>query len=352
MLLTLKSTGFSEKATRFLTCIQHRRVTQPAEKEAIYRLRYAAYLRRNLVTPREDGLLYDENYDDTKDSFTIMTLLDGKLASTIRIHVNSGPDAKSPTLDVFPDLVRPLLRSHFVIVDPTRLAASANLSKRHPELAYFALRPAWLAAEHFHADFMIVSASPDHEVFYKRVVGYETWSGLRSYPKVTAKVLCMGLNFQARRNEIEARYPTFRSTAAERDALFGVQNVWGPEQIARLTRLVEDGLSAGEIALALGCARNAAIEKADTLGLRIRGRKRRFPIARMKERAPGTAPAAANPRVAPSDDVAPNPMAARYDVPPLKDRVGVQDAVAALTAYQSRSPIGAVLGPDFHRPAA
>jgi hypothetical protein len=166
-------------------------------------------------------VLYDENYDDMKNSFTVMTLIDGELASTIRVHINSHLDAKSPTLDVFPDVVRPLLCSGHIIVDPTRLAADAELSKRHPELAYFALRPAWLAAEHFCADFMVMSASPDHEIFYKRVVGYETWSGLRGYPKVTARVLCMGLDFHKRKQKVEARYPAFRSTAAERQALFG-----------------------------------------------------------------------------------------------------------------------------------
>ena len=38
---------------------------------------------------------------------------------------------------------------------------------------------------------------------------------------VTAKVVCMGLNFAAEMERIESRYPSFHSTSAERDALFG-----------------------------------------------------------------------------------------------------------------------------------
>jgi hypothetical protein len=45
--------------------------------------------------------------------------------------------------------------------------------------------------------------------------------GLRSYPMVTAKVVCMGLDFAAEMERVESRYPCFRSTPAEREALFG-----------------------------------------------------------------------------------------------------------------------------------
>ena len=51
--------------------------------------------------------------------------------------------------------------------------------------------------------------------------GSKTWSGLRSYPKVTAKVVCIGLDFAAEQERVEARYPSFRSTPTEREALFG-----------------------------------------------------------------------------------------------------------------------------------
>jgi len=60
-----------------------------------------------------------------------------------------------------------------------------------------------------------------HEAYYRRVYRFHTWSGLRSYPMVTAKVVCMGLDFAAEMERVESRYPCFRSTPAEREALFG-----------------------------------------------------------------------------------------------------------------------------------
>ena len=58
-------------------------------------------------------------------------------------------------------------------------------------------------------------------MLFRSVYQFQTWSGLRSYPKVTAKVVCMGLDFAAEMERVETRYPCFRSTASEREPLFG-----------------------------------------------------------------------------------------------------------------------------------
>ena len=89
------------------------------------------------------------------------------------------------------------------------------------ELPYFALRPPWMAAHHFNAGFIVVSCAIGHVGYYRRTFRAQAWSDLRSYPKVTAKVMCVGLEFPAERDVVEARYPSFRSTPAEREALFG-----------------------------------------------------------------------------------------------------------------------------------
>jgi hypothetical protein len=166
-------------------------------------------------------MLYDEVYDASPNSLTTMTTIDGELASTVRVHVVADEEAVSPARDVFPDVVTPYLRARRVIIDPSRLAARADVARRFPELPYFALRPPWMAAHHFNADYIVLSAASGHEPYYRRVYRFQTWSGLRSYPKVTAKVVCMGLDCVAEMERIETRYPCFRSTPAEREALFG-----------------------------------------------------------------------------------------------------------------------------------
>ncbi len=216
-----RSSRFAERVAKMLERVEFRPAVSAAEREAAYRLRYDAYLRRNLLTPRVDEQLYDERYDPLPSALTTVTYIDGELAGTVRLHVVTDPQTVSPANDVFPDVLHPLLSRRRVVVEPSRLAASAEMAAKYPELPYFALRPPWMAAQHFNADFMVLSCASGHEGFYRRVCGHETWSSPRDYPQVNAKVVCMGLDFAARRDRVEDRYPSYRSQASEREALFG-----------------------------------------------------------------------------------------------------------------------------------
>ncbi len=212
---------FADRVARMLERVEFRAALAPADREAAYRLRYQAYLRQNLLGPRVDAMLHDEIYDKSDNALTTLTFIDGELASTVRVHVVTNDAAASPTCDVFPDVLAPHLRMRRIIVDPSRLAAQAEMSSEFPELALLALRPAWMAAQHFNADILVLSCAAGHQAFYRRMCGHQTWSGLRNYPKVTAKVVCMGLHFPTGRERVESRYPSFRSTPGEREALFG-----------------------------------------------------------------------------------------------------------------------------------
>jgi hypothetical protein len=215
------SPRFADRVAKMLERVEHRPAMCQADRKAAYRLRYEAYLRENLLNQRLDAMLYDEVYDASPNSLTTLTYVDGELASTVRVHVITDKEGVSPARDVFPDVVTPYLRAQRVIIDPSRLAARADMARRLPELPYFALRPPWMAAHYFKADYIVLCSASGHEAYYRRVYRFHTWSGLRSYPKVTAKVVCMGLDFAAEMERVQSRYPSFRSTPAEREALFG-----------------------------------------------------------------------------------------------------------------------------------
>jgi hypothetical protein len=212
---------FSDRVLRFLERAEHRIAKSPAEREAAFRLRYQAYLRNGLLAPRADGQIYDERYDDAPNAWITMTFVDGELAGTTRLNLGAGENAILPSLSVYPDVIAPRLRAGNVMIETTRLAARLDLSSAHPELAYIIMRPGYLAAGHFDADFAIASPRAEHMAFYRRVFSFDSWCEPRDYPGLTAKFGCMGADFQASRERIETRYPIFRSTAAEREALFG-----------------------------------------------------------------------------------------------------------------------------------
>jgi hypothetical protein len=211
---------FADRVAAMLERVEHRPAISRADREAAYRLRYEAYLRQSLLNERLDGMLYDEVYDECPNSLTTLTYIDGELASTVRVHVVHEEASLSPACDVFPDVLAPYLRAGRVIIDPSRLAARMDLAKRFPELPYFALRPPWMAAHHFNVDYIALSCAVGHIGYYSRLYRFQTWSDLRSYPKVTAPVVCMGLDFAVEMERVEARYPSYRSTQLEREALF------------------------------------------------------------------------------------------------------------------------------------
>jgi hypothetical protein len=211
---------FSDRVLRFLERVEHRCAVTRAEKEAVYRLRYEAYIREGLVDPRADGRLCDRTLDDAPNARITTTFIDGELACTVRVHVAADEDSVLPSLGAYSDIIAPHLRMGRVVIDLTRFAAQIEFAKRFPELPYIALRPAWQAAEYFEADLALATIVEQHQAFYRRVFGFESWSEPRDYPGFNHKVACMGLNFRAAKERVELRYPAFRSTRAERDALF------------------------------------------------------------------------------------------------------------------------------------
>ena len=235
---------FSDRILRFLERVEHRVATTPAEKEAVYRLRYQAYLRNGLIEAHPDERLHDVRYDDAPNAWITTTFIDGELASTTRVNVAAQEGAPLPSFAVYPDVMRPYLRAGRLIVESTRTAARLDLAGHFPELPYITLRPTYLAADFFDADFAIATARADHVAFFRRVFGFTAWCEPREYPDFTAKVLCLGMDFHALRDGIEARYPFFRSTLAERDALFGSQGAELRREANALRQAVEVRASA------------------------------------------------------------------------------------------------------------
>jgi hypothetical protein len=212
---------FSERLLRFLERIEHRVARSADERETVYRLRYQAYRRNGLMNERADGRLHDPKYDDAPNAWVTMTLIDGELAGTTRINVAEGDYSGLPAAHVYPDVMPARLVDRPVVVEFTRLAARLELSSAYPELAYMIMRPAYLAADHFDADLAVASPRAEHLAFYQRMFNGVTWCEPRPYPGLTAKFACMGAYFRANRERIEARYPFYRSSASEREALFG-----------------------------------------------------------------------------------------------------------------------------------
>ncbi len=226
--------GFTERVSRFLERAEHRIARSDDEREEVFRSRYDAYVRNGLMDPRGDRKLFDERYDNDSNAWIAMTFVDGELAGSVRVSVGLGAGANLPCVRVYPDVVGPRLVGGRTAVEYTRLSAKLSLSSAHPELPYAIMRPGYMAAEHFEADFAITTPRLEHMPFYRRVFEFVAWCEPRPYPGLTAKFACMGVSFNDSRARVEARYPFYKSTRAERAALFGPQ---GTEIDAALPRI-------------------------------------------------------------------------------------------------------------------
>ncbi len=213
-----KAVGLSDYVSQFLERVDYRRADSAEERDAIYRLRYDAYLSKGVIQPNLNRRFIDA-YDSLPNAWTFGVYVDGRLASSFRMHVSSKESPHLPALQVFSDLLAPELEAGKTLIDHTRFVTDPS-GNQHPELPYATVRLGYMAAEYFSADLGVAGVRGEHQHFYKRVFGYRPLTAPRSYPTLTKPIILMVLDFPAEREKIVRRYPCFHSTAFERRMLF------------------------------------------------------------------------------------------------------------------------------------
>lgn len=215
----LEPSRFADRVCRVLERVTYRTAKTDAEKEAIYRLRYDAYMREGAIEPNDAGTFHDP-FDDVANVWIVGMFIDGELASSIRLHVASDETAPFPATTVFSDVLSPYLRSGRVMVDPTRFVTKLEFSRQFPEMPYLTVRPGWMAGEYFGADYILATIRSEHQAYYRRVFGHAPLCDARDYPTLKKKIACMALDYPAARERVHARYPFYRSSAQELHDLF------------------------------------------------------------------------------------------------------------------------------------
>jgi N-acyl-L-homoserine lactone synthetase len=210
---------FTDRVARLLDTIDCRLAQSGQEREAIFRLRYQAYLRDEGITPNSSRMFSDA-YDEAGNVYLFGLYIGGDLASSVRIHVASRQDPEFPTGEVFPEVLRPKLDAGNVMVDTTRFVVDEKLARLHRALPYATLRLSGMAAHQFRADYLLAAVRAEHQAFYRRVFRYERVCGPRPYPMLTKPICLMMVNYPTFVDQVHRRYPFFRSTFSERRLLF------------------------------------------------------------------------------------------------------------------------------------
>jgi hypothetical protein len=211
--------SLNDRATQLLDAVDYRLAEISEEKEAIYRLRYDAYLREGAIAPNSSHRFADP-IDEQENCWIFGVYIDGALASAIRLSVTIPTCIDLPALHVFSDLLTPKIEAGELIVDPTRFVADRTSSRLHPELPYITLRLPWMAMEYFQADIMLATVRTEHQAFYKRLWGSQLICPARPYPGLDKPISLMTCDYQDVREKVLRRLPFFRSSSLERRKLF------------------------------------------------------------------------------------------------------------------------------------
>jgi hypothetical protein len=161
-------TSLVDRVQELLQRVDYRRAESAEERTAIFRLRYAAYMREGAISASPGGQFSDP-VDDRDNCWIFGVYVDGKLASSIRLSVTIPGRIDIPALDVFSDVLLGDILSGKKFIDPTRFVADRASSREFPELPYVTLRLPWLALEYFNADFMLAAVRAEHQAFYGRI---------------------------------------------------------------------------------------------------------------------------------------------------------------------------------------
>jgi N-acyl-L-homoserine lactone synthetase len=199
--------------------VDYRLAETQAEKQAIYQLRYRAYLKEGAIEPNRHRIVTD-NFDELDNNWNFGVYLDGALVSSLRITVASPDQPISPSMNVFRDLLEPELARGRVIVDPTRFVADPERSRQLQELPYITLRLAYVACAYFNADIGLATVRTEHQAFYRRTFMHQPISAARNYPGLIKPIVLMAVDYPAMREKVFTRYPFLRSSYFERRMLF------------------------------------------------------------------------------------------------------------------------------------
>lgn len=211
--------SFSDSLMQLLDRVDCRRADSKEERQAIFRLRYQAYLREGAIEPHICESFSDP-YDEMANAYLFGVYLDNELASSIRIHVVSKDHPCSPSVDAFRDILLPEIDAGKTIVDPSRFVSDERLARMHRGLPYTTTRLCGMAARYFGAEHLLAAVRPEHQAFYRRIFNHRVICGPRAYPGLTKPLCLMTIHYPTVAEGVHLRYPLFRSSFTERRLLF------------------------------------------------------------------------------------------------------------------------------------
>lgn len=219
MIIDEGTSNFASRVIKLMERVHYKRADTREDREAIFRMRYEAYLREGYIKPNDTGLFTDPD-DESPNAWLVGCYVDNELALSIRLHIASQPDHFLPVMRAFSDVVGPRLEAGALIVDCSRMTTRLDLARAYPFLPYLGVRVTYMADDFFGADFLTVACREDISGAYRRMSKATVWAAPRPYPPLIPLNMLVGVDLRQVRAEFNKRFPFHLSTAEEQASLF------------------------------------------------------------------------------------------------------------------------------------
>jgi hypothetical protein len=210
---------FASGLIDLLDRVEYRRVPPGDEFDPVYHLRYEAYRREEFIPLSTREIVRDE-FEELPNAYCYGVYIDDRLVSSIRFHYLTAEFRDSPSHSVFTDVLDPLLDRGYTMLDPGRFTVDYEASLAYPAIPFLTLRIPTLAVWHFSVKYCLNAVRPEHAAFYKRVFHSTQLSTERYYHGLSFPMVLYACDIPVIYADLLRRYPFFRSTEAERQALF------------------------------------------------------------------------------------------------------------------------------------
>ena len=197
----------NEHVVEALKQVRYSVLTDDDDLEELYRLRYTCYRAEGAVPARADQRMTDA-FDRTANCLHVAVRMKGRIQAAVRLHLLSKLCWKSPTLEVFPELLDDL-QSGKTILDPTRFVIASSARQQRIPLNFLTLRIPFMASIFYNIDLALAPVRAEHTAFYCRYLGYGPALEPRNYPGLTKPIQLLTANFREQRDTVLDRTPVF-----------------------------------------------------------------------------------------------------------------------------------------------
>lgn len=194
MKISLNAANICTKELNEYRGLDHFLARTLAQRDAIFKLRYEAYLEEGHIDEINEARLSDE-FDLLPETSIYGITLDEKLIASIRLNLIGTQRKASIVYETFPDYLDPIIDHGEKIVGVSRLAVRCKNKTERKDTILYTLKLADVFFNVSNADRVAITVRESHIPFYKRY-GFDLISEPRFYPETSTPLNLMMMDLR------------------------------------------------------------------------------------------------------------------------------------------------------------